>query len=178
MTMADTVTSWDDGVIARVQHLLDRSLERAGVVQRSFFGKPERRLAAKEFLSTWNSIYMCAVATAGATGWPHLAAIRLEFDTQAVLPMLLYLGTARERDLRERPNVALQKQDDNGTVLTCYARAQFTGVVCEPDTRGRTHTRVLLTPVRLYGIGRYVSGPYGGVPAPDATAAPVGGTSA
>ena len=48
-------------------------------------------------LRTWNEIYMCAAATAGPAGWPHIASIRLEFDERAEFSMFLYTGTARER---------------------------------------------------------------------------------
>jgi hypothetical protein len=158
--MTDTVTTWEPAVLARIQGLLDDSLRTAGEVQRSFFGKPERRLDAKAFLQTWNGIYMCAAASAGATDWPHLAGIKLEFDAAAELPMLLYLDGARERDLRTNPRLALQKHHDDGTVLTVYARATFpAGPEPVVDRRGRRHVQVRLRPVRIYGMGPYVQGP-------------------
>ncbi|MGC4880047.1 hypothetical protein ACLQ26_27730 [Micromonospora sp. DT43] len=153
------MTRWDPDVLARVQELIDASLASAGPVQRSFYGKPERRLPAEELLRTWNSIYMCAVASYGATGWPHLAAVKLEFDERAQLSMLLYLDGMRERDLRARPRLALQKHRDDGTVITCYARAGTPSTEPVTDKRGRRHVQVPLTPVRLYGMGPYVSGP-------------------
>jgi hypothetical protein len=151
--------AWRGEVVDRIQRLLDESLAAAGEVQRSFFGKPERRLAAATFLSTWNSIYMCAAATTGPSGWPHVAAVKLEFDADAYLPMLVYLGGARERDLRHNPRVGLQKQSDDGTALTVYGRTAFTDVEPVVDQRGRQHVRVLVRPVRAYAIGPYVSGP-------------------
>jgi Pyridoxamine 5'-phosphate oxidase len=153
------MTCWDHEVVARVQGLLDSSLAAAGEVQRSFFGKPERRLAASEFLATWNSIYMCAATTAGESGWPHVAAIKLEFDADANLPMLVYLGGARERDLRHNPRVGLQKHKDDGTVMTVYGLAAITDEMPVTDQRGRRHIRVLIRPVRAYAIGPYVTGP-------------------
>jgi len=150
---------WDPEVVARVQRLLDSSLAAAGEVQRSFFGKPERRLAAAEFLQRWNSVYMCAATTAGESGWPHVAAIKCEFNADANLPMLVYLGGARERDLRHNPRVGLHKHNDDGTVMTVYGRADFTDQVPVTDKRGRQHIRVLVRPVRAYAIGPYVTGP-------------------
>jgi len=154
--------SWSDEVLDRIQRLLDTSLATAGEVQRSFFGKPERRLAATEFLATWNSIYMCAAATTGPSGWPHVAAIKLEFDAAGRLPMLVYLGGARERDLRHNPRIGLQKHSDDGTVLTVYGRATFSDQEPVVDKRGRQHVQVLVRPVRAYAIGPYVTGPLAG----------------
>jgi len=153
------MTSWDDTVIERVQRLLDSSLASAGDVQRSFFGKPERRLAAAEFLATWNSIYMCAATTAGDSGWPHVASIKLEFDADANLPMLVYLGGARERDLRRGGKVGLHKHKDDGTVMTVYGLAALGDDEPVTDKRGRRHIRMLVRPVRAYAIGPYVTGP-------------------
>jgi hypothetical protein len=153
------MTSWDAEVVDRVQRLLDSSLTAAGEVQRSFFGKPERRLSAAEFLATWNSIYMCAATTAGDSGWPHVAAIKLEFDADANLPMLVYLGGAREGDLRRSPRVGLQKHKDDGTVMTVYGRVAFGDDEPVTDQRGRRHICVLVRPVRAYAIGPYVTGP-------------------
>ncbi|MBQ1026074.1 hypothetical protein [Micromonospora sp. C95] len=150
---------WDPDGLARVQRILDASLDRAGQVQRSFFGKPGRVLPARDFLETWNSIYMCAVATYGSSRWPHLAAVKLQFDRSASLNMFLYLDTVRERDLQTSPRLALQKQRDDGTVLTCYARAGARATAPITDARGRSHVVLPLEPVRMYGIGPYVSGP-------------------
>jgi hypothetical protein len=147
--------------VQRIQRILDRSVELSGPVQRSFFGKPERRLAAVDFLTRWNSIYMCSIATSGTSSFPHLAAIRLEFDVDGRLPMLIYAESVRARDLRANPRVAVQKQVDDGTILTCYARAEFLDVELEIDARGRSSTRLMLHPTRLFGIGPYVSVPAG-----------------
>lgn len=157
--MTEKVTSWSEQVVREVQALLDDSLAAAGEVQRSFYGKPERRLSAADFLAAWNSIYMCAASTSGSGQWPHTAAIRLEFDASGRLPMLLYRGGSRERDLLANPRTALQKHRDDGTVLVVYATAQPSGAEPVVDHRGRGHVQVLLTPVRLYGMGPYVSGP-------------------
>jgi hypothetical protein len=88
-----------------------------------------------------------------------VAAIKLEFDPDANLPMLVYLGGARERDLRHNPRVALQKHKDDGTVLTVYGRATFTDQAPVTDARDRRHIQVLVRPVRAYAIGPYVTGP-------------------
>lgn len=151
--------TWSNAALERIQDLLDRSLEGAGAVQSSFYGKPERRLHAAEFLTTWNSIYMCAVASHGTTQWPHVASIKLLFDDDAELVTLVYEGSVRHRDLQASPRMALQKHRDDGTMLTCYA--QVRDVLSEPtvDARGRSSVRVALTPVRLFGIGPYVTGP-------------------
>jgi hypothetical protein len=103
---------------------------------------------------------MCAAATSGSGRWPHLAGVRLEFNAEAELHMLLYQGGPRERDLRDNPRVALQKQDDDGTVLTVYASAKFDDEEAAIDRRGRSHVQVRLMPLRLYGMGPYVSGPF------------------
>jgi hypothetical protein len=150
---------WDPAGLDRVQKILDASLDRAGPVQTSFFAKPDRTLRARDFVETWNAIYMCAVASYGSSGWPHLAAVKLQFDRLASLTMFLYLDTVRDRDLKHVPRLALQKHRDDGTVLTCYARAAAPATEPVTDARGRRHVLVPLEPVRMYGIGPYVSGP-------------------
>nr|BAO20194.1 putative MmgE/PrpD family protein [Sphaerisporangium sp. SANK 60911] len=154
-----TATSWTRETLDRIQEIMDASLRTAGTVQRSFFGKEERRLDAQAFLRTWNGIYMCAAATQGSGPWPHLAGIKLEFDAEGELSMLLYQGGAREADLRANPRTVLQKQDDDGTVLTVYARAEVPDDEPVIDRRGRAHIQVRLVPVRIYAMGPYVSGP-------------------
>ena len=156
------MTGWDEAVLSEVQDLLDASLASAGPVQASFFGKPERRMDALTFLTTWNSVYMCAVATAGSTPWPHIAAVKLEFDAHARLEMLLYEGSVRRRDLEEAPRLALQKHRDDGTIMTCYARLGAPTSEPTTDARGRSSTRFRLDLTRMYGIGPYVSGPLAG----------------
>ncbi|HZM80381.1 MAG TPA: hypothetical protein VFC19_31990 [Candidatus Limnocylindrales bacterium] len=154
-----SVSTWSDEVLKGFEGLLERSLAAAGEVQRTFYGKPERRLTAAAFLSTWNSIYMCAATTCGPSMWPHVAGIKLEFDAEANLPMLVYLGGARERDLRANPRVALQKHRDDGVVMVVYGRARWLPGEPSIDKRERRHAQVLVTPVRAFGMGPYVEGP-------------------
>jgi hypothetical protein len=153
--------SWTPETLQRVQQLLESSIETAGAVQRSFFGKPERRLDAETFLSTWNRIYMCAAATQGSTEWPHLAGIKCEFDVNGELSMLVYRGGARDADLSANPRVVLQKHHDDGTILTIYARVSAADDAPVTDKRGRQHILMRLIPVRIYGMGPYVSVPIG-----------------
>ena len=160
MSKIQPATTFDDPLVARIQEILDRTLASAGPLQASFFGKPERRLHAHAFLSTWNSIYMCAVATTSEGGTAHLAALPVWFEADGTLRMLLYTESVRAGDLATRPRVALQKQQDDGVVLTVYGTTRIVPGTDGTDPRGRNHVVLEIDISRIYALGPYVSGPF------------------
>jgi hypothetical protein len=115
--------NWPPAALAVLQRILDRSHGAAGQAIRDTFDRLDRRMTAPEFVSFWNGSRMKAMATVGASGRPHIAAVHAEF-VNGRLCSTIYENALRRRDLRDNPAVALTTWGAHGAVAIVYGRAR------------------------------------------------------
>ena len=153
------MSQWKPEVTQRIQEILDRSAATATPVVGRVFARDDWRLSAEQFLDAWKEHHMCAVATTGPKGQPHLAIIETaNFDDDGKLTMRMYEGSVRQKDLAANPRIALTKSVSRGPVLTVYGRATETpdsGV----DGYGGTTVESVIEITRIYAMVPKREGP-------------------
>jgi hypothetical protein len=115
--------NWPPEALAALQRLLDRSRARASQAVRDTFARPERQMAAAEFVQFWNALGMKAMATVSADGRPHVAPVHAEF-VNGRLRSTIYENAVRRRDLRTNPEVAFTTWGAHGAAAIVYGRAR------------------------------------------------------
>lgn len=114
---------WPEECFVPLEHLLARSLEKAGKAVRETFGRRDRSMSAREFVRFWNRCPLKAMATASPHGSPHIAPVHAEF-VRGVLYSTIYVEAQRLRDLESNPRVALTTWDADGAVAIVRGRAR------------------------------------------------------
>ncbi len=153
--------NWPPEVLARLQHLLDRSRAAAGPAVRDTFDHSDRRMTAAEFVTFWNGTRMKAMATVGNSGKPHIAPVHAEF-VNGHLRSTIYENAVRRRDLRDNADVALTTWGPSGATAIVYGRARElpnTRRETRPGATGTQRSTVALDIEvrRIYAMGGRVS---------------------
>ena len=92
--------------IARLQALLDHSIERAGAFLRRLFQMPQHSLTAQQLIDCWPDVQTVALATVTTRGEPRIAPISsLLYRGEIYLPTVA--TAARTRHVMKRPAVSL-----------------------------------------------------------------------
>jgi hypothetical protein len=111
------------GDLAALQALIDRSTRTATPAVADSVAYPARQMTAAELVEFWRSVRLVAMATAGAAGQPHLAPVHAELEG-TTLRLVVYEDTVRRRDLARNPRVAFTTWRADGAVAILYGRAR------------------------------------------------------
>jgi hypothetical protein len=126
-----------------LQQILDDSLASAGAAVSATFDKPERRISAEEFRELWRETRMYAVATNAKQGAPHIAPVHVLLAEDDSLEMAIFEDSARLRDLRRDPHIAITTWAPDGRIAIVYGRT--TEVADSRREVGREAGRYILT---------------------------------
>ncbi len=114
--------------IERLQALLDRSIERAGVFLRRSFQMPEHSLTAQELVECWQGVQTVALATVTSRGEPRVAPIgSLLYRGEIYIPTVA--TAARTRHLMKRPAISLTLFRENELAIIVHGYA----TIISPD---------------------------------------------
>ncbi|MEO8539150.1 MAG: pyridoxamine 5'-phosphate oxidase family protein [bacterium] len=135
--------------------LLQKSASTAGPAIAATFNKEERALTVEEFRAFWRATRMFAVATGGEHGAPHIAPVHVLLEEGDVFRMSIFEDSARLRDLRRDPRIAVTTWGDDGTIVILYGRCSEA-----PDSRrelsrggqsdGRAVIAMTIEPTRIH----------------------------
>jgi Pyridoxamine 5'-phosphate oxidase len=130
-----------DAELARLQALIDRSIQTATPSVAESVAYRERQMSAAEFVEFWRSVRLVAMTTVGAAGQPHTAPVHAqlggarfrmgpahEADGDAnsnltTLRVVIYENAVRRADLALNPRVAFATWRDDGSAAILYGRA-------------------------------------------------------
>ena len=108
--------------LARLQVLLDRSIEGAGPFLRSSFEMPEHSLSAAQLAAHLQGSLTVALATTTARGEPRVAPIGALF-VRATFHVPSVAQAARARHLAARPAASLTYFEGNDLAVIVHGRA-------------------------------------------------------
>lgn len=127
--------------LAKLQRLIDRSVETATPSVADSVAYRERQMSAAEFVEFWRGVRLVAMTTVGAAGQPHIAPVharlggtvfhigpaRAVADENSKLTMLrvvIYENAVRRADLGRNPRVAFSTWREDGAAAILYGRAR------------------------------------------------------
>jgi general stress protein 26 len=118
--------AWSETLVDRVQGILDRSAETAGREARKSVANAAYRLTATETLDAlgaWRALGVVSLATVGAAGQPHIAAVHAGFDGED-FTFRAFEGSRKHADLSRSPRVAICKTLPDTTKVSIYGKAR------------------------------------------------------
>jgi hypothetical protein len=108
--------------LARLQALLDDSMERASPFLRSSFAMPERSLSAEQLVARLDGSLTVAFGTATAQGEPRVAPIAA-FLLRGAFHAPTVAESARARHVAQRPAVSLTYYEGVDLAVIAYGTA-------------------------------------------------------
>lgn len=113
-----------------LEELLQTSAASAGPAIAATFNVPGRQLTADEVRAFWRRTRMFAVSTMGKSGAPNIAPVHVVLEEGDRFRMSIFEDSARLRDLRRDPRIAVTTWGDDGTIAILYGRCSEV-----PDSR-------------------------------------------
>jgi hypothetical protein len=129
--------------LAKIEHIMERSIATAGRAMREAFGASEWRMSVQEFIDFWGYERMASIATVSARSEVHAAALDMRL-VDGVFHVPTYANALRLRDHRANPRCVITSWQDSYHVAVVYGRATL------HDTVGMVDVQVV--PTRIYAI--------------------------
>ena len=127
----------NDGELAALQNLIDRSVRTATPSVGDSVAYPERQMSAAEFVEFWQSVRLVAMATVGNKSQPHIAPVHASLHG-VTLRLVIYNNTVRRADLADNPRVAFTAWRADGAAAIVYGRACEVENSIRPARPGRS----------------------------------------
>ncbi|CAN5584244.1 hypothetical protein BH23CHL2_BH23CHL2_10930 [soil metagenome] len=142
---------------SRLGELLEQSRSRAGSDLRELIDRPDRHMDADAFRAFVAETPLWAMATASASGSPHIAPVHLRLTDNDELQITIHTESVRMRDIERDPRVAFTGWADGGRMAIIYGSASVdpdSQRVSDAGGREKPVASLRIVPARIYAMGR------------------------
>ena len=127
----------------------------AGPDLKALIDQPGRHMDAAAFRAFVADVRLWAMATAGASGNPHIVPVHLSLAEDDELQMTIHTESVRMRDIERDPRVAFTAWADGGRMVILYGTAGVipgSAGVSGAGGRDKPTVRLRIEPTRIYAM--------------------------